>query len=204
LTRPAPEIVVVDYGMGNLRNVGRALERAGARPRVTQDPERVLRADRLVVPGVGALGDAMRCLDQQGLSSALRERVGDGRPYLGICVGLQVLLEQGEEGPVRGLGLIPGQVNRFPESLGLPVPHMGWNGVKPLRPHPVLADGFFYFVHAYRPVGVPEERVLARTDYGEQFPSALGFDACVAVQFHPEKSQRAGLALLERFCAWSP
>ena len=204
MTRPAPEIVVVDYGMGNLRNVGRALERAGARPRVTQDPERVLRADRLVVPGVGALGDAMRCLDQQGLSSALRERVGDGRPYLGICVGLQVLLEQGEEGPARGLGLIPGQVNRFPESLGLPVPHMGWNGVKPLWPHPVLADGFFYFVHAYRPVGVPEERVLARTDYGESFPSALGFDACIAVQFHPEKSQRAGLALLERFCTWSP
>ncbi len=204
MTRPAPEIVVVDYGMGNLRNVGRALERAGARPRVTQDPEHVRRADRLVVPGVGALGDAMRCLDQRGLSSALRERVGDGRPYLGICVGLQVLLEQGEEGPARGLGLIPGLVNRFHDSLGLSVPHMGWNGVKPLRPHPVLADGFFYFVHAYRPVGVPEERVLACTDYGEQFPSALGFDACLAVQFHPETSQRAGLALLERFCTWSP
>ena len=190
--------------MGNLRNVGRALERAGARARVTRDPEQVLRADRLVVPGVGALGDAMACLDRSGLSPALRERIGDGRPYLGICVGLQILLEQGEEGPAHGLGLVSGQVRRFPESIGLPIPHMGWNGVKPVRPHPVLEDGFFYFVHSYRPVGVPEERVLARTDYGEPFPSALGYDACVAVQFHPEKSQHAGLALLERFCAWSP
>ncbi len=194
----------MDYGMGNLRNVGRALERAGARARVTQDPEQVVRADRLVVPGVGALGDAMACLDRSGLSPALRERVGDGRPYLGICVGLQILLERSEEGPAQGLGLVSGQVRRFPESFGLPIPHMGWNGVKPVRPHPVLEDGFFYFVHGYRPVGVPEERVLARTDYGELFPSALGYDACVAVQFHPEKSQRAGLALLERFCAWSP
>ncbi len=204
MTRPSPEVLLVDYGMSNLRNVGRALERVGARARVTQRPEEVLRADRLVVPGVGALGDAMRSLNQLGLSPALRERIGNGRPYLGICVGLQILLDQGEEGPAQGLGLISGQVNRFPESSGLPVPHMGWNGVKPLRPHPVLEDGFFYFVHAYRPLAVPESRVLARTDYGELFPSALGFDACVAVQFHPEKSQRAGLALLERFCAWSP
>ena len=204
MTRRSPEVVLVDYGMSNLRNVGRALERVGARARVTQRPEEVLRADRLVVPGVGALGDAMRSLDQLGLSPALRERIGNGRPYLGICVGLQILLDQGEEGPAQGLGLIPGQVNRFPEASGLAVPHMGWNGVKPLRPHPVLEEGFFYFVHAYRPVAVPEPRVLARTDYAELFPSALGFDACVAVQFHPEKSQRAGLALLERFCAWSP
>ncbi len=190
--------------MGNLRNVARALERAGAKARVTMDPDQVLRADRLVVPGVGALGDAMRCLTQRGLASALRERIPNGRPYLGICIGLQILLEQGEEGPARGLGLIPGRVDRFPESSGLPVPHMGWNVVKSTRPHPLLEDGFYYFVHAYRPVGVPAERVLASTDYGELFPSALGFDACVAVQFHPEKSQRVGLELLERFCRWSP
>lgn len=204
MTQPSPQVVVVDYGMGNLRNVARALERAGARPHITTDPEQVLRADRLIVPGVGALGDAMRCLEALELIPALRKRIQDGRPYLGICVGLQVLLEEGEEGPARGLGVVRGQVNRFPEASGLPVPHMGWNMVKPLRPHPVIEDGFYYFVHAYRPVGVPTEQVLATTDYGEAFPAALGFDACVAVQFHPEKSQRAGLALLERFCSWSP
>ena len=204
MTGSAPDILVVDYGMGNLRNVARALERAGARPRVSMDPGEVLRAGRLVVPGVGALGDAMSSLEERGLAAAIRERILDGRPYLGICVGLQILLEEGEEGRARCLGLIPGKVARFPESSSLPVPHMGWNAVKAKQPHPVLRDGFFYFVHGYRPCWVPDECVLASTDYGEVFPSALGFDACVAVQFHPEKSQRAGLALLERFCGWSP
>ena len=204
MSAASSEIVVVDYGMGNLRNVGRAFERAGARPRVTTDPDEILRSDRLVVPGVGALGDAMGALEKLGLVGPLRERIQDGRPYLGICVGLQVLLDEGEEGPARCLGLIPGKVSRFPETSELPVPHMGWNAVKPLEAHPLLEQGYFYFVHSYRPCQVPRDQVLATTDYGEVFPSAVGFDACVAVQFHPEKSQRAGLALLERFCSWSP
>ena len=196
--------MLVDYGMGNLRNVARALERAGARPRVTQDPRQVREADRLIVPGVGAMDDAMGALDKLGLIEALRERIVSGRPYLGICIGLHILMERGEEGPARGLGLCLGEVNRFPEVPRLPVPHMGWNRVRPAQAHPVLEDGYFYFVHVYRPTGVPESQVLARTEYGEEFPSAVGFDACLAVQFHPEKSQRAGLGLLERFCAWSP
>ncbi len=204
MTLPAPEIVLVDFGMGNLRNVARSLERAGAKPRVSKDPDEVCRADRVVVPGVGSCGDAMRVLREAGLTEALRERIASGRPYLGICLGLHILLDEAEEGPARGLGLIPGRVARFPESLGLAVPHMGWNAVRLERPHPVLRDDYFYFVHAYRPVDVAAEQRLAATDYGETFPSAIGRDACVAVQFHPEKSQRAGLHLLERFCDWAP
>jgi glutamine amidotransferase len=204
LTQPSPEVAVVDYGMGNLRNVARTLERAGAKPRVTADPGDVLRADRVIVPGVGALGDAMRCLRMRGLDLALSERIVDGRPYLGICLGLEILLEDGEEGAARCLGLCPGTVTRFRDVPRLPVPHMGWNAVQVRHPHPVLRDGFFYFVHSYRGSGVPADRVLALTDYGGEFASAIGFDACLAVQFHPEKSQRAGLALLERFCAWQP
>lgn len=190
--------------MSNLRNVARSFERAGAKPVISRDPDEVRRADRLAVPGVGALGDAMRALEARGLGDPLRERIPDGRPFLGICIGLQILLERGEEGPTDGLALCPGQVERFPERPGLPVPHMGWNRVRVMRPHPVLREGHFYFVHAYRAQRVPPDWELARTDYGEEFPSALGREACLAVQFHPEKSQREGLRLIERFCAWQP
>lgn len=196
--------MLVDYGMGNLRSVARAFERAGAKPRVSRDPDELRSADRVVVPGAGAAGDAMRGLQEGGLDVALRERFAQGRPYLGLCVGLQVLFEHAEEGDACCLGVIPGRVERFPDSLGLAVPHMGWNLLKVERPHPVLRDGYYYFVHSYRPVGVPAEQRLGSTEYGELFASAVGRDACVAVQFHPEKSQRAGLAMLERFCAWSP
>jgi glutamine amidotransferase len=195
---------VLDFGMGNLRSVVRALEHAGAKPCVTRDPDVVRRADRLVMPGVGALGDCMQTLREAGLDDALRDRLGGARPYLGICLGLEVLFEWGEEGPSEALGLLPGRIERFPKTLGLRVPHMGWNEVVPTRPHPVLARGYFYFVHSYRAVGVPDAAVAATTDYGDSFASAVAFDAAVAVQFHPEKSQRAGLALLERFLAWSP
>ena len=204
MTRAPQEIVLVDFGMGNLRSVARALERADAKPRVSRDPDEVRGADRVVLPGVGSCGDAMAALRQAGLVEALRERIAAGRPYLGICLGLHVLLERGEEGDAECLGVVPGTVARFPESLPLAVPHMGWNRVEPARPHPVIREGYFYFVHAYRGVGVPDEMTLAHTDYGEPFASAVGFDACVAVQFHPEKSQKEGLALLERFLAWSP
>jgi glutamine amidotransferase len=190
--------------MGNLRSVLRGLERAGARPRTSSDPAEVVGADRVVLPGVAHLANCMQAIEERGLSEALRERVRTGRPYLGICLGLQVLLEEGEEGPTRGLGLTPGTAGRFPKDLGLPVPHMGWNRVRVRRSHPVLRDGYFYFVHGYRAEGVPEESIVATTEYGEEFPSGLGFDGVVAVQFHPEKSQRSGLALFERFCQWSP
>lgn len=205
MTHAGQEVVVVDYGMGNLRSVARAFERIGARPRVTDSAAALRTADRVVLPGVGSALDAMSALRRDGLADALREHIAAGRPYLGICLGLQVLLDEAEEGGSgKCLGVLPGRVARFPEESELPIPHMGWNQVKPLREHPVIAEGYFYFVHGYRPTDVPAEFWLARTDYGESFASAIGSGSCVAVQFHPEKSQRAGLELLERFCAWKP
>ncbi len=200
----SPEVVVVDHGMGNLRSVVRGLERAGARARTSDDPETVARADRLVVPGVGHLADCMRALEKRGLCDAIRSVARSGRPFLGICLGLHVLLEEGEEGPTPALGIFPGRVGRFPNRPGLPVPHMGWNRMRPTGSHPVLLDGYFYFVHGYRAEGIPEDLVLGTTEYGAPFPSAVGKGGGVAVQFHPEKSQRSGLSLLERFCRWSP
>ncbi len=199
-----PEIVLVDFGMGNLRSVARALERAGAKARTSDDPDEVRHAGRVILPGVGAAGEAMRHLGARGLDDALRERLAAGRPYLGICLGLQLLLETAEEGEAKCLGILPGRVARFPESLGLAVPHMGWNEVEPSAPHPLVERGYFYFVHAYRATGIPESAVLARTEYGERFGSAVGGGSWCAVQFHPEKSQAAGLRLLDRFTRWSP
>jgi imidazole glycerol-phosphate synthase subunit HisH len=205
VTHAGSEIVVVDYGMGNLRSVARAFERIGARPRVTASAADVRGAQRVVLPGVGSALDAMAALRRDGLAEAICDHIAAGRPYLGICLGLQVLLDEAEEGGIgKCLGVIPGRVERFPEASELPVPHMGWNQVKPLRDHPVITEGYFYFVHGYRPTAVPDAFWLARTDYGESFASAIGRDSCLAVQFHPEKSQRAGLDLLERFCAWKP
>jgi glutamine amidotransferase len=199
------KIALVDYGMGNLRSVERAFARIGQPVQVTSSAEELRAADRVVLPGVGAARDTMRGLRAGGLDDALRDHVAAGRPYLGICLGLQVLLDEADEGGVGAcLGVIPGRVERFPDAYGLPIPHMGWNLVKLERPHPVLAEDYFYFVHGYRATRVPDDACLARTDYGEKFPSAVGRGACVAVQFHPEKSQRAGLELLERFCAWRP
>jgi glutamine amidotransferase len=197
-------VALVDFGMGNLHSVARALERAGAKPMVTTDPSEVLRAARVVLPGVGALGECVRGLARLGVDEALRERFAEGRPYLGFCLGLQVLFEEGDEGGVQGLGLIPGRVRRFQARPGLPVPHMGWNSAELARPHPVVPAGYYYFVHSYRPEGVPPEAVVATTEYGGCFPSAVGRGSAVAVQFHPEKSQRLGLELLERYCRWSP
>jgi glutamine amidotransferase len=198
------EIVVLDFGMGNLRSVAKALEQAGARATITEDPDAVRRADRLVMPGVGALGDCMRTLAERGVDDALRERLGSQRPFLGICLGLEVLFESSEEGDARGLGLLAGRIERFPSRPGLPVPHMGWNQVTPTRPHPVLRSDYFYFVHSFRAADAPPDTIAATTDYGGAFVSAVAFGAVLAVQFHPEKSQRAGLGLLQRFSAWAP
>ena len=198
-------IVLVDYGMGNLRSVERAFARIGHDVQVSDRPADLRQAERVVLPGVGSARDCMRAMRGKGLDDAVREHIAAGRPYLGICLGLQVLLDEADEGGVGPcLGVIRGRVERFPESLGLAVPHMGWNLVKLERPHPVLAEDYFYFVHSYRPTRVPAEDWLARTDYGEVFASAIGRGSCVAVQYHPEKSQRAGAELLERFCAWRP
>jgi imidazole glycerol-phosphate synthase subunit HisH len=205
VTARGEKIGLVDYGMGNLRSVERAFARIGRDVIVTDDAAALRNVDRIVLPGVGSARDTMEALRGKGLDDAIRAHIGAGRPYLGICLGLQVLLDAADEGGLGPcLGVIPGRVERFPDSLGLAVPHMGWNLVKLERPHPVLADDYFYFVHSYRATRVDDADVLARSDYGESFVSALGRGSCVAVQFHPEKSQRAGVELLERFCAWRP
>jgi imidazole glycerol-phosphate synthase subunit HisH len=203
----SPSVVVIDAGTGNLRSVEKALAAVGARPLVTRDPEQVRRAPRVVVPGQGAFGDFMTGLRERGLEQPLREVIADGRPYLGICLGLQVLYEQSEEhGPVAGLGILRGGVVRFrPDDHALKVPHMGWNQVR--RPagggDPLLAgiaDGAdFYFVHSYYVAPAEPDTVALTCDYGVPFCAAVRWRNVFACQFHPEKSAAMGLRLLANF-----
>jgi len=207
-----PEVLIVDYGGGNVRSVQRALERAGAQAALCADPDRLATAERLVFPGQGALPDVMAALSG-GLGEALRAQLATGRPFLGICVGLQALFERGEEhGGSPGLGLLPGTVRRFPpgglDPAGRPlkVPHMGWNEVRLSEAglaHPVLGQvgqgRHFYFVHSYYVEPADPSLVVAETEHGQAFTSAVARDNLLACQFHPEKSQGAGEALLS---AW--
>ena len=199
-------VAVVDYDAGNTLSVTRALEKVGAKVDLTPDPEHVSQADAVVLPGVGAFGDCVRKLEERGMDAACREVFEAGTPFLGVCVGLQVLFEQSEESPgVKGLGILPGTVRRF-RAGDLKVPHMGWNRLDARREHPVL-DGLdgeaFYFVHSYYPEpGTPED-LISTSDYGVPFCAAAGRDNLIAVQFHPEKSSRAGLKLYENFLAWA-
>jgi glutamine amidotransferase/cyclase len=197
-------ITLLDYGAGNVRSVRNAIRALGFEVRDVASPEDILRAERLVFPGVGAFGSAVARLRRDGYFEPLRRRLLEGKPFFGICIGLQVLFEGSEESlGAEGLGVIRGQVRRFP-SGSLAVPHMGWNGVRIRKPS-ALFDGYdgskLYFVHSYR--GVPDDRdrdwVLATTDYAGEFVSAVQKGAVAAVQFHPEKSGAAGLALLRRF-----
>ena len=199
--------VVVDYDAGNLRSVLRACREVGADAEISRDPNRVRDAERIIFPGVGAAGSAMRSLRERGLDSALAEAFHAGVPILGICLGLQICLQRSEENDTRTLGLVPGEVRRFRlDDPALKVPHMGWNAVRVLRPHPVLAGleagDECYFVHAYRPVPARPEDLLAEATYEGPFCAALGRDNLIATQFHPEKSGRVGLDLLARFLAW--
>jgi len=206
------KIAVVDYGMGNLRSVSKALEHVAPRisPNievlVTSDPGAIRAAERVVVPGQGAMPDCMRQLGLSGARDAVIEAAGS-KPFLGICIGLQMLFERGDEGDTPGLGLLPGRVPRFAVS-GLKVPHMGWNEVFQERSH-AMWEGIddrsrFYFVHSYFPQ--PAERALtaATCDYGTRFTCAVARDNIFAVQFHPEKSQHNGLQLLSNFVQWRP
>jgi len=204
-------IAVIDYEAGNLRSVELALKRLGAACRITQDIETVLGADRIVFPGVGAAGKAMRDLERLGLARALGQAFERGVPLLGICLGAQVVMEYSEEDRTPCLGLIPGRVKRFPlplessEGQRLKTPHMGWNSVQH-GVHPVLAgvdpEDEFYFVHSYYPMPASERSVIGTTEYGIRFPSIIGARNLVAVQFHPEKSGEPGLRLLEDFLSW--
>jgi imidazole glycerol-phosphate synthase subunit HisH len=201
-------IAVVDYGMGNLRSVSKAIERVApqAQVRVTAVPEEILSSDRVVVPGQGAMPDCMRQLAASGARDAVVEAART-RPFLGICIGLQMLFEHGEEGDTPGLGLLGGEVPRF-RLTGLKIPHMGWNEVAQSRPHALWAgipdSSRFYFVHSYYPAPRDAALTAATTVYGRPFTCAVARDNIFAVQFHPEKSQSAGLQLLSNFVRWRP
>lgn len=196
-------IALIDYGAGNLQSVANALKAAGAQDlSITADPDAVAKADRIVLPGVGAFAACMNGLTAiPGMVEAMRSRVLDGGvPFLGVCVGMQLLAVTGEEfGTHAGLGWIKGTVRRLSPAPGVTVPHMGWNDVVPVREHPLLVHGEAYFLHSYAFDGGD---VLATTDHGGPVTAAIGRDNILGVQFHPEKSQRYGIALLERFLAW--
>ncbi len=195
-------IVIVDYGRGNLRSVEKAFEKLGYKAMVSSHPEEIVSADKLVLPGVGAFGDCMENLKSYGLIESVLEFIKSGKPFLGICLGLQLLFSESEEyGPVKGLNVIPGRVVRFPK--GLKVPHMGWNTVETVSYNP-LFDGidnnsFFYFVHSYYVVPDSKDVISAVTDYGVKFASAIWKENIFATQFHPEKSQKVGLKFLDNF-----
>jgi len=209
-------VAVVDYGMGNLRSVSKAIEHVspGADVEVTSDSARIAGADRVVFPGQGAMPECMREMDARGLRSAV-VNAARTRPFLGICIGLQMLFERSDEGDVAGLALFPGRVCRFPpeamvDAAGrrLKVPHMGWNRVKQTGPHALwsgIEDGSrFYFVHSYFPQAGDAELSRGTSEYGVPFTCAVARDNIFAVQFHPEKSHTAGLRLLSNFANWNP
>lgn len=204
---PSGTAVIVDYDAGNLRSVQRACREVGLDAVISADADEVRRAERIIFPGVGAAGSAMRSLRATGIGGALTDAYRAGTPILGICLGLQISLDHSEESDTDTLGLVPGSVRRFRlTDPALKIPHMGWNAVNVLRRHPVLADvqpgDEFYFVHAYFPSPANPDDVLAEANYEGRFCCALGRGNYVATQFHPEKSGRVGLALLERFAEW--
>ncbi len=193
----------MDYGSGNLRSVQRAFERAGFASTITRDPNRVAESTHLVVPGVGAFSDCMDNLEKMHLLAPIREAIEKEKPYLGICLGLQILYKEGTEfGSKPGLGILPGQVVRFPKS-DLKVPHMGWNQIQIEKAHPLLEgipnETYFYFVHSYYGAPKNQDCVVTTTDYGVRFASAVSQGRLFACQFHPEKSQHMGRRLLENF-----
>lgn len=202
-------IAIVDYGLGNLRSAQKGLEKAGCTAEITSDPLRIAEADAVVLPGVGAFKDCYEGLASRGLVEPVVAAAHSGRPFLGICVGLQLLFEESEEGGRwKGLGILPGKVVRFPDlrERGLKVPHMGWNRVRPVgdRALPLIAAGeapYAYFVHSYFAKPADDGVVLATCEYGVEFAAVVGCGNVYAVQFHPEKSQDAGIALLRAFGA---
>jgi glutamine amidotransferase len=200
-------IALIDYGIGNLRSVQKALEHVGAEVRLTEDPAVILAADKVVLPGVGAFGDGMKGLHARELVGVVREVATRGTPLLGICVGMQVLFEVGEEmGEHEGLGILPGRVKQFQisnlKSQNLKVPQTGWNQIEPQKESPLFAGlprgAYAYFNHGYYCAARPED-TLAITDYGGAYPSVVGRGRVCGIQFHPEKSQRVGLLLLKNF-----
>ena len=210
------KIAIVDYGMGNLRSVYQALKKAApeADVAIVDRPEGIRSAERIVLPGQGAMPDCMRCLGESGLQEAVLE-ASRAKPLMGVCVGEQMLFDWSEEGATPGLGLMPGKVARFQlegqlqdDGSRFKVPQMGWNRVRQTRPHPLfagVADGaFFYFVHSYYVVPENASDTVGETDYGVTFTSAVARENIFATQFHPEKSAEAGLRVYRNFVDWNP
>jgi glutamine amidotransferase len=202
-------IVVVDYGMGNLRSVSKALEHLGANVKVSSEHREIESADKLVLPGVGAFGDAVAELKKRRLDDAVRSFLKRERPFFGICLGLQLLFHESEEAPgISGFDFFRGEVRRFRDAT-VKIPHMGWNSIRINRPHCLLAgvpDGsFFYFVHSFYAAPDCEDGIVAGCRYGADFfPAIVGSGTVFATQFHPEKSQAAGLRILKNFTEWNP
>jgi glutamine amidotransferase len=201
-------ISIIDYGMANLRSVQKGFEHVGASASIISQPDEIERADRLVLPGVGAFADAVATLRDRGLVDPILRHIEKGKPFLGICLGLQMLFEAGyEDGEHRGLGVLPGKCIRFDvdQTLGLKVPHMGWNQLKIERPSPLLRDlpegCSVYFVHAYHVEPSDPNVIATTTDYGRPFVSSVWRDNVMATQYHPEKSQQVGLQMLKNFAA---
>ena len=197
-------IAIIDYGMGNLRSVQKALEAVGQGATVTSDPDRVRRASKVILPGVGAFADAIAELRRTGLGEAFVEAVKAGKPCLGVCLGLQLLFDVSEEdGEHRGLGLIPGRVVRFDPEPGLKVPHMGWNTLQVRKPSPLLLGiepgPSVYFVHSYYARPDDPADIVAESDHPRPFAAMVDRENLIATQFHPEKSQRVGLAMYANF-----
>ena len=196
-------ILIVDYGMANLRSVQKALERVGASAEISGDPDRVAEAERVILPGVGAFRDAIARLREAGLVAPLLAHLKAGKPFFGICLGMQMLFDRShEDGSHDGLGVFAGEVVRFEPSPGLKIPHMGWNALRVLRPAPPLAglDGqAVYFVHSYHAVPADPRIIAAEADYPTPFAAAVWRDNVFATQFHPEKSQAVGLKMLRQF-----
>jgi len=205
-------IAIIDYKAGNLRSVERALRGLGFSCAITRDRAEILDADRVIFPGVGAAGKAMADLRELGLDRVLAQVLENGTPFLGICLGAQIILDRSEEDEAACLGLMTGDAKGFPVPLTgsdgdrLKIPHMGWNGLEIVREHPVLMEivpeDEFYFVHAYYPEPASHTDILGITEYGIRFPSVLGSRNLIAMQFHPEKSGRPGLRILKNFCHW--
>jgi glutamine amidotransferase len=200
-------ILIVDYGMANLRSVQKAFERVGHAAEISGDPEKVERAAQVVLPGVGAFRDAIGCLREAGLVEPIKAHLRAGKPFFGICLGLHLLFTRSfEDGTYEGLDVFPGDVVRFADHPGLKVPHMGWNQLHVRRPAPPLAGlpegGSVYFVHSYYPVPRDPRIIAAETDYPTPFTSAIWHENVFATQFHPEKSQAVGLEMLRRFARW--
>ncbi len=199
-------VVIVDYGMGNLRSVQKAFEKVGAKAKITSDPEEVLKAKKVVLPGVGAFGACMENLKKFELVDTIKTVIQSGRPFLGICMGLQVLFDEGEEfGKHKGLGILPGKVVKFKLAKKYKIPHMGWNRIHKSRRHPVLSEieenAYFYFVHSYHVIPKDPEIIVTTTNYGKPFVSSVSKNNIFACQFHPEKSQGLGLKMLKAFAS---